>query len=88
VYEYFSAPYGINVSVQGFTFQTNPDNVDFIVSIGDDYSSTDIYYILSRDNLPLRNDVSVDTIDWELRDYQHDVFSSDALPLNDLSRNA
>jgi hypothetical protein len=32
-YEHFSTPYGINLSAGGFVFQTNPDNIDFLLEV-------------------------------------------------------
>ena len=82
-YEHYSSPYGISLTAGGFVFQTDPDNVDFLVSVANDhlYSGTgDAYKLISYNNLPLSNGVLIAGIDWQLDDLSGTALSSDALP--------
>ena len=79
-YEHFNAPYGVTLSVGGFVFQTDPDNVDFLVTILNDNNGSDDYTFGSYNNLPLSNGVGVSFISWALDDYTATALSSDALP--------
>jgi hypothetical protein len=82
-YEHSSAPYGINLYVGGFVFKTDPDNVDFVVSVGNAGGaySNDNYLILSYSNLPLINGTLVDRISWQFDDSTGSAISSDVLPI-------
>ncbi len=82
-YEYYNSSYGINLSAGGFIFKTDPDNADFIVSVGNAGGpySDDNYLIRSDNNLPLSNSAIVDHISWQLDDYTGNALSSDSLPL-------
>ena len=81
-YEHYTPPYGINLSVGGFVFQTNPENVDFLVGIGNNhmYSSWDNYSVTSYKNLPLYEGVNVQLIGWGLEDPSGTALSGDTLP--------
>ena len=79
-YWHYLAPAGISLSVGGFNFTTNPDIVNFLVSIGNNASGQDNYLVRSYQNLPLYDSVGVGGIAWELDDYTASVFLSDALP--------
>ncbi|MHC4084688.1 MAG: PEP-CTERM sorting domain-containing protein [Planctomycetota bacterium] len=82
-YRHYTPPYGINLSVGGFVFQTDPDNVDFILQVSNNNipSWVDNYVLRSYHNLPLSNWVEVDHISWQLNDYSGAALSSDALPI-------
>jgi len=79
-YWHYSSPYGISLSGGGFTFQTDPDNVEFIVEIVNNNPYDDGYLLLSYNNLPLYDNVSVGHISWQLDDSTGTALSSDALP--------
>jgi len=82
MYEHHSSSSGIKLSLGGFVFQTDQDNVVFLVSVGNaggPYSS-DNYLIRSYNNLPLSNGTLVDFISWQLDDPTGNALSSDALP--------
>ena len=87
-YEWYAAPSGISLSIGGFNFKTNPTNVDFLISIANDYLGEDYYGLSSYDNLPLADGTSVQRIHWELRDSTETALSSNGLPLTapDLSK--
>jgi len=80
-YRHYTPPYGINLSIGGFVFQTDPDNVNFVLQVSDGYIGGDSYTIRSDNNLPLSNWVEVDHIWWQLDDYSGTALSSDALPI-------
>ena len=80
-YWHYTPPYGINLSIGGFVFQTDPDNVNFLLQVDDGYIGGDGYLIRSYNNLPLTNWVEVDHISWQLNDYSGTALSSDALPI-------
>ena len=65
----------------GFTFQTDPDNVDFLITILNNHNGGDMYCLLNYNNLPLSNGVYVENIAWQLDDYSGTALSSDALPV-------
>ena len=80
-YWYYSSPAGIFLTVGGFNFGTNPDYVNFLVSIGNNASGQDNYLVRSYNNSPLSNGALVGNIDWQLDDHTATVFSSDVLPV-------
>ena len=80
-YEHYSPPYGISLAVGGFVFQTDPDNVDFLVEVCNDHIvPPDGYLLRSYNNLALSNGVPVAHISWQLDDTSGTALSSDALP--------
>lgn len=81
-YRHNTAPYGISVNINGFTFATDPANVNFEVYVHNNVSSTtkDLYTVKSVSNLP-SNGLEVNEIYWRLTDPTATVWDSDALPL-------
>jgi hypothetical protein len=79
-YIHTSSPYGINLSINGFTFQTDPANVYFLVEICDNHLSSDHYLLISYANLPLPNGFCVGQISWQLDDSSGTALSSTDLP--------
>jgi hypothetical protein len=56
--------------VGGFTFKSNPNNLNFSVRVENDYPGQgDSYFIKSTDNLSLSNNVEVGDIFWRLDAY-------------------
>ena len=82
-YWHYGAPYGIFLSVGGFDFRTDPDNVMFLLEICNDHGGLyrDNYLLRSYNNLPLYEDVPVSEIHWQLDDSSGTALSSDALPV-------
>jgi hypothetical protein len=78
-YWHWSAPYGIRLNAGGFVFQTDPDDVRFAIEILNDHPG-DGYNLMSENNLPIYEDVSVSIIRWQLDDYSGTALSSHALP--------
>jgi len=80
-YWHYSSPYGVFLSVDDFSFQTDFSNVEFIVEVINDYPSGDGYLFRSYNNLNLPNGILVDHISWSLNDDTSNAISSDSLPL-------
>jgi hypothetical protein len=81
-YLHHAVPCGISLTVGGFDFKTDPANVDFLVEIINDYTSgglQDNYGLISYNNLPLSNGVSVDSIYWRITDLSATALSSTEL---------
>lgn len=78
-YWHYAPPCGISLSTGSFVFQTNPDDVEFLVGIYN-RSDGDGYLLRSYNNLLLSSGVEVDHISWQLDDYSATALSSDALP--------
>ncbi len=82
-YKHNSSNFGIELEAGGFVFETNPNNVNYSISIYNDYSfyteTWDIYGVSSYNNSQLSNGVSVNSIIWLLIDNTSNVLSSDAL---------
>jgi len=79
-YWHYSSPYGISLSAREFVFQTDPDNISFVVEVINDHTGQDGYLLRSYNNLPLSNGVHIDHISWQLDDYSSTALSTDALP--------
>jgi hypothetical protein len=80
LYRHYSPPYGLQLSVGGFTFMSDPNNTEFSVGIANNNQGLDNYGVGSTYNLPLFNGVEVDVIYWQLDDYSGTVLSSTDLP--------
>jgi hypothetical protein len=80
-YWHDSPPFGIRLGAGGFAFQTDPDNIEFLISVVNDNVGADSYLLRSDRNLPLYDGVFVVDIEWQLNDYSGAALSSDALPL-------
>ena len=78
-YQYWSAPYGISLSLNGIVFATDPGNVNFLIELLDDHTGMDAYALRSYNNLSLSNGVWVDHISWVLVDYSRAALSSTKL---------
>jgi hypothetical protein len=81
-YDYYAPPAGVSLEINGLTFQTNPNNVWFLIGItNNDSLGQDVYSWRSYYNLfPLSNGFS-DTISWQLEDDTGTALSSNAFPL-------
>jgi hypothetical protein len=82
--EYFNyaSPAGISVKIGEFAFQTNPNNVKFLVGTSNDNpSGEDVHWLASYHNLSLSNGALVAYINWQLNDSTRTALSSDVLPL-------
>jgi len=80
-YWHSASPCGISLTVGGFDFRTNPDEVLFLMSIlNNTRLGTDVYVVSSYHNLRLSNGVFIEYISWLLEDPTATALSSDALP--------
>ena len=86
VYKHYAPPAGITLTVGGFVFMTDPDNIVFTVWIGNDSPPglggcwSDGYGLMSKKNLPLPNGTWLHHIRLGLSDCSHSALSSDTLP--------
>lgn len=80
-YWHYAPPAGISLTVGGFDFRTNPDDVLFLMSILDNTQlGADVYAVSSYHNVRLSNGVLIEYISWLLEDLTASALSSDALP--------
>jgi len=79
-YWHYSSPYGIFLSVGGFNFQTDPDNVQFLVEIVNDNAGLDAYVVHSYNNLSISGGTIVEHISWQLDDSTQMVLTDTILP--------
>ena len=81
-YWHTSSPYGMVLETGGFVFETDPNNVDFLMAIFDNnyYYNGDLYAPVSYNNLPLSNGMQVAIMYWFLIDGTNNALSGDALP--------
>jgi len=80
-YKYNTPPFGVSLNIGGLLFASDPQNLDFLIQVRNDYNSEDIYLLSSTNNLPILNDVTVAPIRWLLEDDTCTALNSDALPL-------
>lgn len=79
-YGHYLAPAGVDLSVGGIQFKTDPTSVDFWVGIVDDYPPVDDYGFISYSNVALPSlAVSVGAIYWTLEDSRGSALSGDSL---------
>jgi hypothetical protein len=83
----FSSPYGMNITLGGYQFQTAASHIDgFNIGIRNDDSGppligvNDWYTVGCSDFIP-SNGIAIDSFRWHLIDPSHTAFSSDALPI-------
>jgi hypothetical protein len=62
-YIYNQQPYGMQLNLGDFSVQTDPQNVDFQISLLNNFDGSDNYNVVSYNNTS-----GVDTIAWELAD--------------------
>lgn len=81
LYEYSTTPYGMSMTIGEITFQTNTADVDFVLSIWNDYGviPKDQYRVASHNNLPLE-DLNIGKLSWFLNDSSGDAISSIEFP--------
>jgi hypothetical protein len=82
IYWHYNSPFGIYLNAGPFVFQSDPDNVEFLMQIVNDEgpSLRDVYLFNSYNNLNFNEDVFVDNISWQLNNTGGEPFSSDQLP--------
>ena len=80
-YQYTTAPYGMSLTVGGFTFRTDPANVNFVIGLTNVNGEPDYYTVNSNNNLAVGDGLSVDSMHWQLTDYFGTALSNTELPL-------
>ncbi len=81
LYKYTNLPYGISLYTNGLVFKTNPENIDFFLSIGNNYNGFDFYLLRSDNNILVPTaDVCIGHITWQLQDDSGIAFSTDTIP--------
>ena len=87
LYQHTTSPYGISLTIGTLTFQTDPANVNFVISTSNNYdgATLDVYGTASYNNLELDNGTIVDEFGLRFDDYSGAALSSDALPLTPLN---
>jgi hypothetical protein len=76
-YRYNDKPYGITLSAHKLVFQTDPNNVEFLVELVN--REGDNYLLRSYNNLPISKEVLVNHIAWQLDDPSGKALPSDSL---------
>ncbi|HEU5099806.1 MAG TPA: hypothetical protein VFU22_12335, partial [Roseiflexaceae bacterium] len=79
-YWHTTAPYGISLKVGGRVFETDPQNVSFLVEVVNNLYDRDNYLLRSYNNRPLSNGLRVTHIAWQLDDTSQTALKSAALP--------
>jgi hypothetical protein len=80
-YEHHVQPFGVTLNIGGLLFASDPQNVDFLIKVINDYGSMDSYLLSSANNLPLPGGIEVPQIWWQLNDYTATALDNDAIPL-------
>ena len=79
-----NAPYGINVSLGGYEFKTDPTHIEkFLVCLDLYYGNGYYYTINSYQNISLPTGITVEEIRWVLGDGTRSAISSDILPITE-----
>ena len=86
-YQHITAPYGVTVTIGTHTFRTDPQNVNFLVELVNDYFDLDNYQFLSYNNVNT-DGASVQSIHFQLDDPTQSALVDTSLPASppDLSR--
>jgi hypothetical protein len=79
-YWHTTAPYGVSLKAGGLVFETDPQNVSFLVEVVNNLYGQDNYLFRSYNNRPLSNGVRVTHIAWQLDDPSQTALKSTALP--------
>jgi hypothetical protein len=81
-YYHYSAPYGMELHIGDLVFQTDPQNVRFLIEVVDSHLTPplDGYLAISYDNLPLQEGLYIPLMAWELHDTSATALSNALLP--------
>ncbi|MFL5807223.1 MAG: hypothetical protein ACJ8CR_36520 [Roseiflexaceae bacterium] len=75
-----TTPYGVSLKVGGLVFETDPQNVSFLVEVVNNYNGRDNYLFRSYNNRRLSNGVNITHIAWQLDDPTQTALKNTALP--------
>jgi hypothetical protein len=83
-YWYYSAPAGVSLQINELIFKTDFENVQFQMAMRNDIPTNgyDIYAFNSFNNTTSVNETLIDSINWQLIDYEGNALSSDVLPIS------
>ena len=79
-YWHTTTPYGVSLNVSGRVFETDPQNVSFLMELVNDHNGRDNYLFRSYNNRRLSNGLYVTHIAWQLDDPTQTALKSTALP--------
>ncbi len=81
-YWHYSSPFGVYLECNGLEFQTDPDNMNFLMEIvnNSEIYAHEAYLFRSYNNLSLSSNADLDSIAWSIQ-YKNDLshFDSDKL---------
>jgi Collagen triple helix repeat (20 copies) len=77
-YVHSASPYGVTVTIGTHTFRTDPQNVNFLIELVNNYFDQDTYAFHSYNNA-MTDGASVQTIDFQLDDPSQTALSDTAL---------
>ena len=83
-YVHSSEPYGVSLAANGYTFQTDPDNVEFVIGILNDHNGRDSYGVGSYSNVTSVDGLFVNFISLQLDDYSGAALSSEDISVTPL----
>lgn len=78
-YPHTQQPYGIQLDLGSFSVQTEPENVDFQITITNNQNGSDNYQVTSFNNIGTEPGPGVQTISWHLTDPTQSALSNAAL---------
>jgi len=83
VYEHSEAPYGMFLEAEGFQFETDIENVNSPIGVGNNNpgEGPDLFTVGSSDNLSLSNGINVGWMEWLLQDSSGTAISTADIPL-------
>jgi hypothetical protein len=79
-YWHTTAPYGVSLTVGGWRFETDPQQVSFVVETVNNLHGQDNYLVRSYNNRHLSNGLYVTHIAWQLDDPTQTALKNAALP--------
>jgi hypothetical protein len=79
-YWHTTAPYGMNLTVGGRVFETDPQHVSMLMEIANNHAGRDGYLVRSYNNRRLSNGLHVTGIEWCIEDPSQTALKNDALP--------
>ena len=79
-YWHTTTPYGVSLNVGGHVFETDPQNVSFLVELANNFYGRDNYLFRSYNNRRLSNGLYVTHIAWQLDDPTQTALKNTALP--------
>ena len=79
-YWHSTAPYGMSLKAGGHVFETDPQDVKFVVGLTNNYYGHDVYLINSANNRPLSNNIKVTWLGWYLDDPTQTALKNVNLP--------